>query len=263
MTRPFRKIPPMKFFALPELKDFPQNVFPLPLGLSDGGKWMVADFFKAQHLLIGGGAGKIYSYLNFLIKFFASKYSPEELKLCINAHKKDAFACAQALPHLLGGKINITAPEILAGSQNLYRTYRDRHNLLAKENLDFFGHNKTRPKQKLPLIVSITFDYSRLPARKTNENLACALACKAFYAKNTGVFLIVAASNYAEETISRDVFDAYFPSRMSFCGKIKNPRNSVLIESNADADISESQCVFLHAGKGGRIIQTLQTPNYE
>ena len=128
--------------------------------------------------------------------------------------------------------------------------------------MDFFKYNESCINEKLPLIVAITHDYSLL---KTLEDhlLICNLASKAFYAKNTGVFLIISTSNYFATSFSKEFFEAYFSTRIAFFKKV-TPKSSVLINSNADKLLLGNQLVFQHIDKSKQqTIQKLRILNYE
>lgn len=245
------------------LKNTLKDKFLLPLGQTDEGCLQVADFFELEHILIGGDKDKLESYLKFIIQNLSSKYSSEELQFIINTHDKSIFCEFENLPHLYRGKINSTMPEILSNAQNLYRIYRDRHDLLAASNMDFFKYNESCISEKLPLIVAITHDYSLLKTLE-EHHLICNLASKAFYAKNTGVFLIISTSNYfATSSFSKEFFEAYFSTRIAFFKKV-TPKSSVLINSNADKLLLGNQLIFQHIDKSKQqTIQKLRILNYE
>lgn len=251
----------MKFFISENLSYMQKNKFLLPLGQTDDGFFQLADFFELNHILISGDKNNLESYLKFIIKNLSSKYSSEELQFIINTHDKSLFLEFENFPYLNGRKINSTTPEILEDAQKLYRIYRDRHDWLASANMDFFKYNESVISNKLPLIVSITHDYSLFPNLR-NDDLICNLANKAFYAKNTGVFFIISASNYSANSHSKEFFNAYFPTRIAFYKKIRTPQNNILMQSNKI--LSQNQLVFQHIGKDNKlIIQRLRILNHE
>lgn len=253
----------MNFFSKDNLDDNPNDMFLLPLGQTGNGDLLLADFFELEHILIGGDTDKTQPYLKFIIRSLSDKYSPKELQLIINTHDKSQFFEFENLPHLFSGKINSTTPEILEDAQKLYRIYRDRHDLLESANTDFFKYNKSNIEKELPLIVSITHDYSLLQSLE-DCHMICNLANKAFYAKNTGVFLIISASNYADISHSKEVFDACFPTRMAFLKKIRTRQNCVLIQSKVDKFLSENRLIFQHITKRQQqTIKELKLPNYD
>lgn len=245
----------MKFFTNDTYSEITKNRFLLPLGENDDGQLAFGDFFEMQHILIGGDSEKFNAYLIYLINFLSKKYSSEELKFVINTHDKNIFSRFESLPHLQNGIVNSTIPDILNAGQFVYSLYRNRQDLLERTHIDFFGYNRQGIGKKLPLIVSITCDYSKLASKSKNEFLIYNLASKAFYAKNTGVFLIVATSNYAIESSAKELFDSYFPTRLTFFRKIRNRKSSILIGSNSDSFPSENQVAVQHTDKQNK--QTL------
>ena len=206
----------------------PEKAITIPIGKNDAGETVYKDLFSLGNILIGGDNRFLTKYVSSLIKSLSERYSDEELHIILNSNERKVFSSFKGNCHFWGGKVKTRTPEILYVADVLYRIYRERYKLLENFGGSFFEYNKTA-KRKLPVIVSITSDYSKLLGRKGNHFFFHEFINKALYTKGTGVFLIVATSNYSiEPPCIRDAWNAYFPTRLEFYQRIYNAPKSVL-----------------------------------
>jgi len=204
----------------------PEKAITIPIGKNDAGEIVYKDLFSLGNILIGGDNRFWTKYVSSLITSLSERYSDEELQIILNSNGRKVFSSFKGNCHFWGGKVKTRTPEILDVAHVLYRIYRERYKLLENFGGSFFEYNKTA-KRKLPVIVSITSDYSKLLGRKGNHFFFHEFINKALYTKGTGVFLIVATSNYSIEP-SSDGWNAYFPTRLEFYQRIYNAPKSVL-----------------------------------
>lgn len=205
-----------------------EKTITVPVGKNDAGETVYKDLFSLDNILIGGDNRFLTKYVSILITSLSERYSDEELQIILNSNERKVFSSFKGNCHFWGGKVKTRTSEILDVAEVLYRIYRERYNLLESFGGSFFEYNRTA-KRKLPVIVSITSDYSKLLGRKGNHFFFHQFINKALYTKGTGVFLIVATSNYSIEPPSiRDRWNAYFFSRLEFYQHIYNTSKSVL-----------------------------------
>ncbi|WYJ07279.1 hypothetical protein P3B99_008725 [Opitutia bacterium KCR 482] len=206
----------------------PEKAITIPIGKNCTGETVFKDLFSLGNILIGGDNRFLTKYVSSLITSLSERYSDEELEIILNSNERKIFSRFKGNCHFWGGKVKTRTPEILDVAEVLYRIYRERYKLLESFGGSFFEYNKIA-KRKLPVIVSITSDYSKLLGRKGNHFFFHQLINKALYSKGTGVFLIVATSNYSiEPSCIRDGWNAYFPTRLEFYQRIYNASKSVL-----------------------------------
>ena len=227
-----------------------ESPLPFPVGLTQDGKVVVADFCELPHLLVAGttGSGKSV-FLNALLLSLLYRVGPQHLWLVLVDPGRVELAPYEGLPHLLTppvyepyGVLTILGYLVDEMDQRYTRLSVARCRSIAAFN-DTVGERGDVP---MPYIVLAVDELAELMAA-TGKALEQPLARLAQMSRAVGIHLVVATQRPSVDVVT-GVLKANFPSRIAFQVRSKTDSRVILDQGGAEELAGGGDLLFLPVG---------------
>ncbi len=221
-----------------------------PVGLTQDGRVVVADFCELPHLLVAGttGSGKSV-FLNALLVSLLYRVGPRHLRLVLVDPGRVELAPYDGLPHLL--ETPVYEPYgVLAILGRLVDEMDLRYTRLSaarcRSIADFNATVGERNDTPMPYIVLAVDELAELMAA-TGKALEQPLARLAQMSRAVGIHLVVATQRPSVDVVT-GVMKANFPSRIAFQVRSKTDSRVILDQGGAEELAGGGDLLFLPVG---------------
>ncbi len=221
-----------------------------PVGLTQDGKVVVADFCELPHLLVAGttGSGKSV-FLNALLVSLLCRVGPKHLRLVLVDPGRVELAPYDGLPHLLTPPV-YEPYGVLAVLGRLVDEMDQRYTRLSaarcRSIADFNATVGERNDTPMPYIVLAVDELAELMAA-TGKALEQPLARLAQMSRAVGIHLVVATQRPSVDVVT-GVMKANFPSRIAFQVRSKTDSRVILDQGGAEELSGGGDLLFLPVG---------------
>lgn len=248
---PHEKLHPVMLREVMESEEMKSASGPLSVALGKDveGRPVVCDLERMPHLMMCGitGIGKS-NLLNCIILSLLHRNRPEALQLLLYDGTGAEYNEYTGLPHLVGGKVQNDAMNMMEQLKELRLEMQRRYELFREKgvrNLSGYNAALNQGEAMLPRIVCIVDNFSdlMLPFRTEAEETLCALAV---LGRGAGIHLVLSCLRAVPELITGSL-KAHFSSRIAFMCTVAGDSRVILDRTGAEKLAFQGDMLYLPA----------------
>ena len=254
---PHEKLHPVMLREVMESEEMKSAPGPLSVALGKDveGRPVVCNLERMPHLMMCGitGIGKS-NLLNCIILSLLHRNRPEELQLLLYDGTGAEYNEYTGLPHLMGGKVQNDAMQMMEQLKELRLEMQRRYELFREKgvrNLSGYNAALKQGEAMLPRIVCIVDNFSDLmmPFRTEAEETLCALAV---LGRGAGIHVVLSCLRAVPELITGSL-KAHFSSRIAFMCTVAGDSRVILDRTGAERLAFQGDMLYMPASSHGPI----------